>query len=46
MLGRDVIEAEVFFRGAVAGLPQEDLRSIQNFIKFVREQRRRRQADR
>ena len=51
ILGRDVIEAEllkeaeVSFRGAVAGLQQEDLESIQNFIKFVREQRRR-QADR
>ena len=52
ILGRDVIEAEllkeaeVSFRGAVAGLPQEDLESIRNFIKFVREQRRRRQAER
>ena len=47
LLGRDVVEAEVLdeaevsFRSSVAGLPLEDLTSIQNFIEFVREQRRR-----
>ena len=33
-------EAEVSFRGAVEGLPTEDLESILNFIRFVRQQRR------
>ena len=47
LLGRDVVEADVLkqveasFRSSVAGLPLEDLESIQNFIEFVREQRRR-----
>ena len=46
LLGRDVVEAEVLketeasFRDAVAGLPLEDLQSIQEFIRFVRERRR------
>ena len=46
LLGRDVVEAEVLketeasFRDAVAGLPLEDLESIQEFIRFVRERRR------
>ena len=45
LLGRDVVEAEVLketeasFRDAVAGLPLEDLESIQEFIRFVRERR-------
>ena len=34
-------EAEVSFRDAVAGLPSEDVESIRDFIRFVREQRRR-----
>ena len=47
LLGRDVVEAEVLketeasFRDAVSGLPLEDLQSIQEFIRFVRESRRR-----
>ena len=47
ILGRDEVEsdllkeAEVSFREAVAGLPLEDVESIRNFIRFVREQRRR-----
>ena len=47
LLGRDLVEAEVLketeasFRDAVAGLPLEDLESIQEFIRFVRERRRR-----
>ena len=47
LLGRDVVEAEVLeeaevsFREAVAGLPAEDLESIWEFIRFVRERRRR-----
>ena len=47
LLGRDVVEAEVLketeasFRDAIAGLPLEDLESIQEFIRFVRERRRR-----
>ena len=46
LLGQDVImdellkEAEVSFRGAVEGLPAEDLESILNFIRFVRQERR------
>ena len=46
LLGRDVVEAEVLkemnasFREAVAGLPLEDLESIWEFIRFVRERRR------
>ena len=45
LLGRDVVEAEVLketeasFRDAVAGLPMEDLESILEFIRFVRERR-------
>ena len=46
--GRDLVEsellkeAEVSFRDAVAGLPMEDIESINTFINFVRAQRRRR----
>ena len=48
LLGRDVVEEEILketdvsFRRAIEGLPMEDLESIMNFIRFVREQRRRR----
>ena len=48
LLGRDVLEAEllkeadVSFRNAISGLPIEDVESIQEFIRFVRERRRRR----
>lgn len=48
LLGRDVVEAEVLkemdfsFRKAVEGLPTEDLESIWEFIRFVRERERRR----
>ena len=48
ILGRDVLEAEllkeadVSFRNAISGLPIEDVESIQEFIRFVRERRRRR----
>ena len=48
ILGRDVLEAEllkeadVSFRNAIEGLPMEDVESIQEFIRFVRERRRRR----
>lgn len=47
ILGRDVLEAEllseasVSFRDAVDGLPLEDIETIQNFISFVRQERRR-----
>ena len=47
ILGRDVLEAEllkeadVSFRNAISGLPIEDVESIQEFIRFVRERRRR-----
>lgn len=47
LLGREVVEAEllreaeVSFREAVEGLPTEDLESIWEFIRFVRERRRR-----
>ncbi len=47
LLGRVVVETELLeevdasFRNAVAALPPEDLREIQDFINFVREQRRR-----
>ncbi len=50
LLGREVIEAEVLremnasFRDAVAGLPLEDVESIWEFIRFVRERRRQRNA--
>ena len=50
LLGRDVIEAEVLremdisFREAVAGLPAEEVESIWEFIRFVRERHRRRMA--
>ncbi len=46
--GRDVLEAEllqeasVSFYDAVEGLPLEDIETIQNFINFVRQERRRR----
>ncbi len=48
ILGRDVIEADllkeasVSFHDAVEGLPLEDIETIQNFINFVRQERRRR----
>ena len=48
LLGRDVLEAEllkeasVSFHDAVEGLPLEDVETIQNFIRFVRQERRRR----
>ncbi len=47
LFGMDVVEAElleeadVSFRGAVSGLPAEDLEEIRDFIRFVRERRRR-----
>ena len=47
VLGRDVVEAEllreasVSFYDAVDGLPLEDIEAIQNFINFVRQERRR-----
>ena len=48
ILGRDVVEAEMLkeasisFYDAVEGLPIEDVETIQNFIRFVRQERRRR----
>ena len=48
LLGRDVVEAElvkeasVSFHDAVEGLPLEDIETIHNFIRFVRQERRRR----
>ena len=48
ILGRDVLEADllreasVSFYDAVEGLPLEDIETIQNFINFVRQERRRR----
>ena len=48
LLGREVVEAEVLkemdfsFRKSVEGLPMEDLESIWEFIRFVRERERRR----
>ncbi len=48
LLGRDVLEADllreasVSFYDAVEGLPLEDIESIHNFIRFVRQERRRR----
>ena len=51
LLGRDVVEAEILkeadvsFRNAIEGLPMEDIESIMNFIRFVREQRRRTERD-
>ena len=48
ILGRDVLEAEllkeasVSFHDAVEGLPLEDIETIQNFINFIRQERRRR----
>ena len=51
LLGRDVVEAEILkeadvsFRNAIEGLPMEDIESIMNFIRFVREQRRRTEKD-
>ena len=47
ILGRDVLEAEllreasVSFHDAIDGLPLEDIETIQNFISFVRQERRR-----
>lgn len=47
--GRDVViselrkEAEVSFRDAVDDLPDEDVESIREFIRFVRRQRHRRE---
>ena len=49
--GRDVViselrkAAEVSFRDAVEGLPDEDIESIQEFIRFVRSQRHKRGRD-
>ena len=46
LFGMNVVEAEllneadVSFRGSIAGLPLEDLEEIQDFIRFVRERRR------
>ena len=46
LLGRDVVEAEVLeetevsFRAEIRGLPLEDLESIREFIRFVRQRRR------
>lgn len=37
-------ETDVSFRDMVAGLPDEEVESILEFIRFVRERRRRRQA--
>lgn len=51
ILGRDVLEAEllreasVSFYDAVDGLPLEDIEAIQNFINFVRQERRRKTED-
>ena len=51
LLGRDVVETEILkeadvsFRNAIEGLPMEDIESIMNFIRFVREQRRRMEKD-
>ena len=51
LLGRDVVETEILkeadvsFRNAIEGLPMEDIESIMNFIRFVREQRRRTERD-
>jgi len=48
LLGREVVEAELLdeaeasFRNSVAGLPPEDLQELQDFINFVRQERRRR----
>ena len=48
VLGRDVLEAELLkeasasFHDAVEGLPLEDIETIQNFINFIRQERRRR----
>ena len=47
ILGRDVVEAElldeasVSFHDAVDGLPPEDVEAIHNFIRFIRQERRR-----
>ena len=47
ILGRDVLEAEllketsVSFRDAVEGLSLEDVETIHNFIRFIRQKRRR-----
>ena len=47
-LGPDVLEADllreahVSFHDAIAGLPLEDIESIHNFVRFVRQERRRR----
>ena len=52
LLGRDVVESELFqeteasFRDAVTGLPGEDVEAIRDFIRFVRERRRRKRAGR
>lgn len=48
LLGREMLEADllreasVSFYDAVDGLPMEDIETIQNFISFVRQERRRR----
>ena len=50
LLGRDAVlaelleETDVSFRDMVAGLPAEEVDSILEFIRFVRERRRRREA--
>ena len=47
VLGRDGLEAElldetsVSFHDAVDGLPPEDVEAIHNFIRFIRQERRR-----
>ena len=47
ILGRDVVEAESLketsasLSNAISGLPTEDVESIMEFIRFVRERRRR-----
>ena len=47
ILGRDIVEAElldevsVSFHDAVDGLPLEDVEAIHNFIRFIRQERRR-----
>ena len=50
LLGRDIVESELLeeteasFRDAVTGLPMEDVEAIRDFIRFVRERRRRKRA--
>lgn len=48
LVGQELLEAELLearelsFRSAIAGLPEEDIESIHNYIRFVRAERRRR----